>query len=107
MPLYTRADYEADVAASDAMSIQATRELLLGVIDGFTKLRVDFLVEEFQKKCKGKLFGTRLRMLDKEQAKKDIRFCYESNHKCGRSYCACACHRDKDKKQMLARITRV
>lgn len=70
MALYTRADYERDLAICDAMDSMVTSRVALGEIDGFKALSFWNKIEQLRRTHKGKLLGTRMILADNDKKAK-------------------------------------
>lgn len=67
--LYSRADFERDKETLEAARALATRRLLAGEIDSWTKMRIDRGLDELERTFKNRLAGTRLILSERKQGK--------------------------------------
>lgn len=65
--MYTRVDFDNDVAEIERDSQALSMEIAAGRIDGFTALKVQAGLDKALSKCKGRLFATRMLLADADK----------------------------------------
>lgn len=96
MPLYSKAEYDEDIAAIEKLEHKATEKLVAGKLNGFKFNQVRDQLDKLRESLTGKLRITGLMLAENRAVERETKNCTITGHK--RRHPCCAVCRPKKKR---------